>query len=395
MRRKKHIVFLTEFYPFDNHPESGVFVQQFVSAIAAAGVKCTVINPVKIQKRINYSLPPQMLTVSDETNNSVTIYHPRYLSFSNKVIWPMRTVLLTRWTFERAVIQTLQKIETPPDLIYGHFLYPSGAVAGKIGLKLGTPSIVRVGESVRKDDSPFWTVKPVGRLRANRQLEQVTGFIANSSLTKQKLMHDLGVPEKKIGVFPNGVDHGMFFRRDKVKMRIKYGFPQDHFIIAFVGLFTQRKGIHIVSEVLRDLDNVVGVFLGQGPIEPSGPKVIFKGVVPHEVVPEMLSAADAFVLPTSAEGSCNAIIEAMACGLPVITSDGEFNDDIVDDRVAIRVNSKDIRSLRKAIEELRDNPELRSTMAKAAIDKSNAFELNKSAKTILKWISDITKINAL
>ncbi len=141
---------------------------------------------------------------------------------------------------------------------------------------------------------------------------------------------------------------------------------------------------------VEELDGVGAMFIGSGPLSPSGQRMRFRGTLPHECVPEMLSAADAFVLPTTAEGCCNALLEALACGLPVITSAADFNDDIVDRSVGVLVAPDDVVDIRRAIALLRDEPQLRQKMAKSARDKARKFDLQVRATRIIDWLSKKT-----
>ena len=117
--------------------------------------------------------------------------------------------------------------------------------------------------------------------------------------------------------------------------------------------------------------------------------ILFKGNCEHSKIPELLSSADMFVLPTMDEGCCNAIIEALACGLPVISSNGEFNDELLDDNVSIRVDPLDIQQIRKAIIKLSNDPELRQKMSSETIKKAKNFDINIRAKRIIDWMNDI------
>jgi len=141
-----------------------------------------------------------------------------------------------------------------------------------------------------------------------------------------------------------------------------------------------------VARAVAGLEGVSLICVGEGPLHPEGEQIVFRGPVPHGDVPEMLSAADVFVLPTLSEGSCNAIIEAMACGLPVVTSWGEFNDDLVDETVSIRVDPMDVAAIRRATMALRDDTALRSRLAAAALARAEQFDIDRRAQRILSWM---------
>jgi glycosyltransferase involved in cell wall biosynthesis len=374
-----HIAFVTHNYPSPGHPSPGIFVQQLVHAVAAQGVACTVIHPYKAHKWIRER------RLSDGRNvcpagSLVEQLQPPYCSFSSKRIGPWNTFHATQFFFTRAVWQAVRRFKRLPDVIYGHFLYSGGAAAARVGVRLHIPSVVAVGEGT------FWSVEPMGFARAKRDFRDVTGVIAVSSVLRKKLIAQLDIPDEKIAVFPNAVDHGRFYPRDRAAMRAKFGLPQDTFIVAYVGNFLPEKGVAAAAAAIDGLAGVGGVFAGSGPLTPTGANVLFRGVVPHESVPELLSAADVFLLPSDVEGSSNATVEALACGLPVIVSEGDFNDDIVNDQVAVRVDPRDVASIRRAILFLKGDPAVRNAMAVAAYEKSKQLDIVQRARAVLEWM---------
>src|SRR5699024_7768166 len=142
--------------------------------------------------------------------------------------------------------------------------------------------------------------------------------------------------EDKIKVIPNGFRPERFYPRSKIESREKFGLPKDKFIVAFVGSFDHRKGSRRLDEAVDQLDSVYSIYAGKGEMPPQSTKCLYQNTVNNEDLPYFYSAADAFVLPTLNEGCCNAIIEAMACGLPIVSSNRPFNDDILDESCSIR-----------------------------------------------------------
>lgn len=382
----KHIVFITSNYPSKSRPFNGPFVRQLVLSFARLGVKCTVINPVSIFHKRFGRLDPEKSLDHTIKNNTVTILRPRYISFSSKKFFLFNTAILTQISFEKVVSKVLSNFDYPPDVLYGHFLYMGGAAAVRIASKLSLPSFVAVGES------SFWSVEPIGFRKATQDFKNVNGIIAVSSVIKKSLIDKLKIPEEKIVVLPNGVDLSLFYPRNRKNLRRKFDFPENKFIIAFVGHFDERKGPHRILSAVSGMDNVGLILMGSGHISLNNKNILYKGTIEHSKVPEMLSAADIFVLPTLAEGSCNSIIEALACGLPVVTSKGDFNDDIVDDTVAIRVDPLNIKEIRDAINRLYKDQSLRSEMSVNALKKSRQFDINIRAQRILQWMEEIKNL---
>ena len=192
--------------------------------------------------------------------------------------------------------------------------------------------------------------------------------------------------ENDIEVFPNGVDHYLFYQMDKKRLRKKYGFPDDAFIGIFTGRFDNEKGVLRAQEAALKAGNTLMIFIGGGTCKPEGVNILFSGKLDHECIPEYLSTADFFILPTKAEGCCNSIVEAMACGLPIISADGAYNDDILAETYSIRTNPADVMAMTEAIKTLQYNPERRQKMSEAAKAASMKFDIADRASAIIEFM---------
>lgn len=129
------------------------------------------------------------------------------------------------------------------------------------------------------------------------------------------------------------------------------------------------------------------IYAGDGIQRPDGDSALFIGRVFHDQLPVFLSAADFFVLPTLLEGCSNAIIEAMACGLPVISSLGGFNDDILDDANSIRIDPMDTEELREAMRRMVFDVALREKMGRASLSKAKTLDITKRAERIVGFMN--------
>jgi glycosyltransferase involved in cell wall biosynthesis len=378
----KSIVIITHGYPCKARPIWLAFVREIAHAFARTGLKVTVIFPHAVHRAMRAGDPFHWK--EDAGNGAVVdVYCPRFLSFSSLQLGGWNTERLTLFGCYRAARRVLLKhMPEKPDALYGHFLYLGGAVAARLGRECGIPAFVAVGEG------NLCSMEPHGAVRAGKDLGGVAAYIPNSSELSRQLQSELQVPREKIGVFPNGIDRRVFWARDRVAMRRKYGLPADTFLVCCVGYFTENKGPVRVGEAICGLSGVGGVFVGAGPVPPAADNIVFKSALTHDQVPEVMSACDVFVLPTKYEGCCSAILEAMSCGLPIVSSEGAFNDDILNNHVSIRISPTDINAIRQAIVYLKGDREKCSIMAGEAQKWAINFDIDLRMKRLRQFMCE-------
>jgi len=376
------ILVISKEYPSHEHPWKSVFVHELMKEFVLLGAEPTIISPESLTSWLLFRRNSKF-SKFQYSYNGILINRPKYFSYSNKILpFGLSTYRWSVRSFCEAVVKFENNFKETFDLCYGHFLYPAGKAALLSGKRLKIPAIGALGESSFKHYEVHF-----GRERVSRDLNSFFRIIAVSNSIKEICTNSFNVPEDRIGVFPNGIDVNNFYPRCKKEVRKHLNLPEDKFIVAFVGHLDERKGPLRLMEAIKSIPEIKAIFLGSGPQVPQGSQVLFQGNVPHANVPDWLSAADIFVLPTLQEGCSNAIIEALACGLPVISSDLPFNQGIVNSDVGILVNPLDSLSLKNSICKLHEDNELRLQLGKNARQWAQKFSLQSRAKRILDWIT--------
>jgi teichuronic acid biosynthesis glycosyltransferase TuaC len=356
-----------------------IFVDQLCKAISSKGHKVTIIAPQSLLKSILRGVPiskrKSSLTFSNESE--ITLFRPFYFSFGNIKI-------MKRFNFEcfnGSVESVLRKFKEKPDVCYGHFwtaVYSIYPFAKRNNIPLiassGEEAITFHREYVIDDLQDF--------------LAYVKGIIAVSTKNKIENIEAGIASEDKCEVILNAVNDSLFYKRCKSSSRNRLGYSDKDFIVAFVGQFSERKGVKILSNALTFLndENIKALFIGNGSEMPDYKGTLFIGSLSHDLLPDYLNCADVFVLPSINEGCSNAIIEAMACGLPIISSDMLFNHDLLNKRNAILVNPRDINAIANAIRLLKEDATYRNELSHNAILTVQELTLEKRADKILDYI---------
>lgn len=153
--------------------------------------------------------------------------------------------------------------------------------------------------------------------------------LAPSDATR-RLLVDAGFAPDRLRVWARGVDTDIFTpdRRSPAR-RTAWGARRDVPVVAYVGRISREKGLDDLPALSRWL-RAQGqphqlLFVGDGPmraeLEAACPEAIFTGKVPHDEVPSLLASADLFYFPSRTDTFGNVVLEAQACGVPVIVTD--------------------------------------------------------------------------
>jgi glycosyltransferase involved in cell wall biosynthesis len=287
---------------------------------------------------------------------------------------------MTTHCFTKAIEKTIRKNNIPFDAIYSHFITPAGIAAARLGAIFHVPVFMAHGEATTM------TIDHFGKEKVAMELEQLSGIIAVSTDNKKMLQNYLGLSRVNIQVFPNAVRRSRFHPKDKNLSRGMFNLPKDVFIVSFVGSFDKRKGIKRLEEAVDRMDDVYFIAAGSGELSPKSEKCLFYGQVPNEKLPFFYSSSDVFALPTLNEGSCNAIIEAIACGLPIVSSNRSYNDDILCSDISIRVNPESIDELVKAIQDLKNDYGTIDKFSKASQRYAERFDIKFRASNIINFM---------
>lgn len=371
-----HIVVISHSYPTSKTIDF-VFVDQLCRVFADKGVSVSIIAPQSITKCLFRNIPISKCKsfLTTEKGNRITLYRPFWISLGTKY---------TRFvgdSFNKAVHRTLKRIKEHVDVIYGHF-WAQAIAAMPFANANHIPLFAVAGEG-ELDTHKKMTKESILKVR-----QSVKGVICVATKSKHESIAAGFATEDMCSVIPNAIDPTLFYQRDKSEMRQKYGFAQEDFIIAFVGQWNSRKGVKRLSDALYQLNNnsIKAIFIGSGSEKPSYKNTIFKGTVPHDILPEYLCCSDVFVLPTINEGCSNAVIEAMACGLPILSSDMEFNWDVLNESNSILFDPMNTIQIANAINTVYNSIELQNILSKSSLSTASNLTISKRADKILNFI---------
>lgn len=382
--KKRTIVVLANKYPNFLEPNVNVFTQQITWSLVDQGCECIVICPVAINYNKRNKEFPYVREEVTESGKTIKIYHPRYVGFGQNGSLLKARVALTTKFYIKAVEKVLKDLMKEEIVLFAEFLCPSGVAASVLGKKYGLKAYMQCGEATYQGDKRYGNKKLV------KLLSGLTGVIALSGHIKNYLL-DAGIyPSEKIVIFPSGYRSDRIYQRDKCEARKRLNLPQDKFIVGFCGSYDERKGVLRLDKAVDDIadTDIVLAAVGKGKIQPQSEKCVLTGPINHVDLGWFYSAIDVFAFPTYNEGCCTAIVEAIACGCPIISSNRAFNFEICDDTNSILIEPDDIKAMSDNILLLKNNPELRERLSKGSLEKGKELSLDDKAKKVLEYIFD-------
>ncbi len=353
------VLVLSSVYPSATIPTRGIFVHERTRHLSPVD-RLEVVAPVSWFP-LNRLLrgKDRALVPAAGIRDGVSVSYPRFLSIPR--VGKSLDGLLYFASVLPALLHLRRRFRF--DLIDAHFAYPDGLAGILLGRLFDVPVVVTLrGTEVRLARSRLRRPQVALVVRRAARVIAVSQSLADLAVS-------LGAPQDRVRVIPNGVDGGRFRPGPRADARKRLGLPADRPLIVSVGGLTERKGHHRVIAALPRLllrhpgalYAAVGGPSVEGNNEPLLRRlaaeldleghVLLPGATPHEEIATWLQAADLFCLATANEGRPNAVMEALACGVPVVTTDVGGNREIVEPgRDGLLVPFGDGPALERALE---------------------------------------------
>jgi len=232
-------------------------------------------------------------------------------------------------------------------------------------------------------------------------------IITESEAEKREIIRFLWVPEQKVRVIPSGVDEiyqplsNLHQIKSELSAKYKIRFPYILHVGAYrpvkngpalIRAFAELKkqGIeHKLVLVGKPAQKIVEILklIKEFGLED---EVIFTGFVPDEDLPKFYNAATLFMLPSFKESWPHVLVEALACGCPVVTSNITCMPEIAGD-AGIFIDPYDVNSLAEGMYKALTDNELRESLKKKGLERAKSFSWERCARETLKVYEELYK----
>jgi len=255
--------------------------------------------------------------------------------------------------------------DVDPEVVLGSFLYPDGYAAARLAAAMHVPLVLKAhGSDVNQKSAA-----PALRRGIGRALGQAAAVVVVSAALRQQL-ELLGTSRDKIKVVYNGVNTAAFSPQDRAACRAQLGLPEAGRLALFAGNLKADKGavdaVHAICRLNADGVPARLVIVGDGAaatemrrvVEQCGAQdlLLWQGRRPHRELATFMNAVDVLVLPSHAEGVPNVVLEALACGTPVVATAVGGIPEVLYEAAGALVPARDITALAHAMGEVFNRP---------------------------------------
>jgi teichuronic acid biosynthesis glycosyltransferase TuaC len=342
-----HVAVVTSIFPTPANPTVAPYIPQTVNALAKlAPTTLYVLKPTIAMWR-----RPSQFALSQTGLTVVPVPYPS-LPFIGRS--------LNGYAVARAIQPHLARDR--PDVVLAYWVYPDGFGAALAANRLGIPSVVGgLGTDI---------VGRKGRIArlTSIAISQADLLIVVSQHMRATAIRTLGADPGAVRTIINGVDANIFRPGSRDAARMALGIPLEAELIVFVGRLITAKGVYDLLSAFSLLTThrkaVRLAFVGIGPVrakiirqahsEGLAPRLHFPGAVPLPEVAQWIAAANLVCLPSYSEGYPNVLVEALACGRPIVATNVGGIPEIVDETAGRLVPPRQIQSLHDALEHVLD-----------------------------------------
>ena len=341
---RMRILIVTSQFPIAGEPNRGRPVYQTVRALSRMA-QVRVLSPVASYPR--WARPRSYLYRASDAAHPVEGCDVRYLDYP---ALPALSRPLNGWLCGRTLHAPLR--DFAPDVVLAYWLYPDAYGAMLAAGRARLPLVVGArGSDLRVRDriSQALTKPVLHRARRILVVSEDLGRVA---------AEDYGTDPGRIRVIPNGCDAVIFHAQDRGSARAALGIPSEARLMVYVGRLVPEKGL---GELLGAIDmlgatdpSVTLALIGDGPMRAelesriaalSPGRVQLVGAQPPANVARWMAAADLVTLPSYSEGHPNVLVEAAACGRPVVATPVGGIPEVVDASNGVLVAARDARAL--------------------------------------------------
>lgn len=365
------VLSLSTLYPNKAQPRFGTFVARSLEALQRETEwDVTVINPIGVPPLALGQYRARAEAALDGIERGVPIHRPTFR------LLPGVGGRFNPGAIARAVLPLAKRLHsaTPFDLVDAQFFYPDGPAAMRVAKALGLPLSIKA----RGADIHYWGTKPYARAAMLEAGKAATGMLAVCEALAAD-MKALGLPRENIAIHYTGLDRDRFRPLDHTRLRprlaqeLNLPLAFEEPLLVSVGALIPRKGQELVIRALSGLPDARLLLVGKGEDETMlralavelgvAGRVHFLGLLDHDMLPLVLSACDAMVLPSASEGLANAWVEALACGTPLVITDVGGAGELVTDPLAGVLVARETQAVRDGIERVLAEPRDRQAVA--------------------------------
>lgn len=335
------LLIVTSQFPIAGEPTRGRPIVQTVQQLARlATVK--VISPIAVYPR--WAQPTSYMVHAPGAVDGLDC-DVDYVPYA---ALPGLTRPLNGWLSARAIRASLTRFK--PDVVLAYWLYPDAYGAMLAARHAGLPLVAGArGSDIRVRDA-------ISRRLTGKVVRRASRLLMVSEDLGRLAVQDYGADATRIRVIPNGCDSATFRLGDCASARHSLDVPPEAELVLYVGRLVAEKGLRELLEAVQILatqrPQLQLVLIGGGPMQDElrtltagNGRVRLTGALSPEAVAQWMVAADLITLPSYSEGHPNVLVEALACGRPVVATTVGGIPEVIDAACGVLIPPRDSAAL--------------------------------------------------